>query len=137
MVNFKYSNILDNMLEVNAIFSNKWNILLDISGTGKSFLLKLIYSDYTASKSILGNDAFLGLDNQRIFDNCRDKQVILLDNADLYINNDLIAMLDTLDAVFIVSLKHTYDLIFPKDMNYYRVNLGDNKLVTERFNSNE
>lgn len=86
-INMNYSGV-----QIKANFNNKLNMLSGFSGTGKTFLMgavelfcrnnKIAYAvcDYRTQD----------IDSDKIKALCEKADVILLDNADLYLSNDIL-----------------------------------------------
>lgn len=101
--NYEYNSVL-----FSFDFRDKYNILYDYSGVGKSFMLDCI-------------SAYLTLENipYALFNyKCRqiyalDVDVILIDNADIILNRESFNRIKDSDCLFIISTK------FPSSYNMY------------------
>lgn len=89
-IKFNFSGI-----DIDAKFKNNFGILVGDSGTGKTLLMKAV------ELYCLKNDiAYQYMDSnmrtytqEQILDILSDKEVVLLDNADLYLTNDILNIL--------------------------------------------
>lgn len=109
-------------------FMNKINLLVDNSGTGKTFLLKMlkfycdendiscIHVDYTHKDMPLDNAS-----------------VLLFDKADLYFSKELFERLKILDAVSVISIKNTSQLDLFGDIGFYRLKNSGLLIETEKW----
>lgn len=98
-----------NGIDVECSFNNKLNILRGSSGSGKSLLLTAIdfYCTFNKISCRLCNYDIAGLRPDTIISICEDVEVVLLDNADLYLTEDILkAILKTAKFV-IMSIKNT------------------------------
>lgn len=122
LVDYEYNSTI-----FNVDFKNKINLLVDNSGTGKTFLLSMLkfycddnnitctHIDYIHRSIPLEGD------------------ILLFDKADLYFNNELFNKLKNLDAISIISIKNTTRLDMFGDIGMYRlINKGD-KVYTEKY----
>lgn len=98
-----------NGININGTFRKGLNILVGYSGTGKSLLLAAVdlYCIQNDIKCILCNynDAILSED--KIINICRGFDIVLLDNADLYITNDILINIRNMAEIVIMSMKNT------------------------------
>jgi DNA replication protein DnaC len=120
-------------IAVEADFKDHINILFGHSGTGKSFLFSVLsnffrrqglactYVNYGQVKSIEG--ILKGIDNL---------DVLMLDNADLYMSREIFSILVNCRATVIMSIKSMKDVRRDK-VGIYRVTYLDNTLSTERW----
>lgn len=98
-----------NGIRIKAEFSNKLNILTGYSGTGKTLLMSaidLFCLNSGISCRLCGyND--MNLAPQKIIDICKEADVVLLDNADLYLNNEMLQSIKQTAQFVVVSIKDT------------------------------
>lgn len=107
-------------------FKNKINFIIDDSGTGKTFLMKMMmfYCDnnnihYTHVDYVHKNMPLSG-------------DVLLFDKADLYFTNEIFNKIKNLDAISIISIKNKNHLNMCGDIGIYRlINKGNNIKVVE------
>lgn len=105
-------NLLYNGISINATFRNRINILSGYSGTGKTLLMqaaelfcmnnniKCTYCDFRCAQ----------LSEEQIENLCKNSQVIMFDNADLYLTNSLLNKFRTQDKIIIICMKNTCKL---------------------------
>lgn len=125
-------NINYNGIKIEAEFLNKINIFNGYSGTGKTLLMKATelycmnnkiscrYCDYRCQD----------LEEDQIINYCKNAEVILLDNADLYLTNDLLEKLK--DKFIVICMKDT-SVIDMLDTTEYIVHYENQKLTIEEF----
>lgn len=92
-----------------AEFQNKINLLVAGSGGGKTFLMKGI-EEWCLQNNIScwrfnGDTADISLDNIKCI--CRSHQVLLFDNASLYMTNELMDWLKKTNKYVIISAHKT------------------------------
>jgi hypothetical protein len=120
---YEYNSVL-----FNIDFRNKINLLVDNSGTGKTFLLKMLkfYCDEHDIPCVhvdyMHRD--MPLENAR---------VLLFDKADLYFSNELFERLKALDAVSVISIKNTSELDLFGDIGFYRLKNSGLLIETEKW----
>lgn len=116
-------------------FQDKINILRGPSGSGKTFLFNTI-SAYCYTKGI--SYAFIDYrflasnDEGLILSHCIGKDILLFDNADLYMSSELFNEVRKLGSTIIMSIKNTYGLNM-SEARSYRVMYEGNSLKTRRF----
>lgn len=102
-------------IRVDAKFNDGINVIYCYSGTGKTFLFTKL-NDYYANNNMhrvsLINYNFYNKSVDAVIDFCKGSDLILLDNADLYISHDLINRLKSICNCIVVSMKNT--LFFDK-----------------------
>lgn len=98
-----------NGITINASFNSKLNILVGDSGTGKTLLLSAIdlycLNNNISCRLCNYNDA--NLSPEQIKAICAGADILLLDNADLYMNNSLLKELLTTSQLIILNMKDT------------------------------
>lgn len=116
-------------------FEDKVNVIRGNSGTGKTFMFSTIAS-YCMLNSIkyayIDYNFVASNDTDLIYQHCYDKDIIILDNADLYLDSELFSKLLSLNATIILSKKTTYGLDM-KDAHLYVVNYDSDCLSTRRI----
>lgn len=94
-------------VSVNAAFKNGINLFYDISGSGKTFLFTIVKT-YCEENSIR-YEAFDYLNTNKstnsILNSCKGADIVILDNADLYITKPLLAELQKLCPCILISVK--------------------------------
>lgn len=101
-INEKYNGI-----DVTAYFDAELNILVGDSGTGKTLLINAIdlYCLNNNIKCRMCNYNDINLTDKQLLTICNDPDVILFDNADLYIRNDIIKELMNKHKIIVMSMK--------------------------------
>lgn len=93
-------------VSINVKLKDKLCCFIDDSGTGKSFLFTLIY-EYCKENNIpiaLLNYTATDFGDEAIISSCKNKSVVIFDNADLYLSNNIISSV-TADVI-IMSIKN-------------------------------
>ena len=117
-----------------AEFTGKVNILSSPSGTGKTFLLHAIES-FCLNQNIeysFYNCRYCILDEESIKNLCKDSHVVLLDNADLYLTNELLSWFKTQNMVVLICMKNTSHLDM-EGVIKYAVDYKDQRVRIEEF----
>lgn len=127
-------SIVYNGVSVDVEFNNKSNMLSGNSGTGKTFLMQAIdlYCINNNIKSLYIDYKFQGLDIEQLKSICMKSDVILLDNADLYVTNELIEWLSKNNKITIVCMKDTSDINM-ECISSYIVNYMNKHITIEEF----
>jgi len=117
-----------------AEFTGKLSLLSGYSGTGKTFLINAIelYCLNNKIKYAHVDYKFRDTKEEIIEGYCSDAEVILLDNADLYLTNDLLSALRKDNKFIIMCMKDTSGLDMA-DVDEYIVNYKDKKITVEVF----
>lgn len=123
-----------NGINFDVSFNDKVNLIRGNSGTGKTFLFRVI-SDYCVNNRIpcayVDYKIISNSDKDFILNYCKNKDIIILDNADLYLDNILLKMLKSLRGTIVLSKKSSYGLD-SIDMNLYTVSYDGKDLKTKR-----
>lgn len=130
-IDFNYGSI-----EVKVDLKDKICVFFDMSGTGKTFLFTMLKSYFLdAGISFISVDytSYKILDS---YDFSDDTEVIILDNADLYMNEKLFSNLDASGKLIVMSIKDIGNLN-QKNMGFYRVLYKDTLLKVKRLGENE
>ena len=125
---------VSNGISCDVNFIDKLNIIKGASGTGKTFLFNVIYSYCTFSGikcAFIDYRVVASGNTDLIFEMCKNKSIVILDNADLYLTQDLFSRIRTLDCTVIVSKKSTFGLDM-RDVHLYTVNYSGDSLSTVR-----
>lgn len=107
-VDIKYNGI-----SIKADFNNSLNFLVGNSGTGKTLLMKAVqlYCLNNKIKNIYCDSDCSGLTSSQIIDQCSDKEVVILDNADLYLTREILEEIQKDDdKIIIVCMKNTCNI---------------------------
>jgi ABC-type lipoprotein export system ATPase subunit len=119
-------------IHVDAEFTDNICYLLDNSGTGKTFLFSLLFNycslngvsiaslDYKSSNSSVNE----------IVEYCNNKSVVIFDNADLYLNRDILERIKA--DLILISVKKISGLI-RKNSGRYRVLTSENSISVKRW----
>lgn len=122
-----------NTTQFDIDFTDKICVLYDNSGTGKTYLLTVLrdYAVRMKLKFCSFNYEAENISEQDIINIVKDKELVLFDNADLYLTNNILKICKDNSITTIISLKDvvSYDL---KESGYYRVIYKDGHLVTKR-----
>lgn len=115
-------------VECNVLFQRKVNILKGDSGTGKSWLFRLLQSYFVANGiSYYFVNYLTRSEPETIIAQAKKVQYLLLDNADLYLNSDTIGELLQCDATCIVATR-LIKLLDIRKMGFYKVVYKDEAL---------
>ncbi len=119
-------------VDIDVKFTDKINFIVQDSGTGKSYLFGLL-SEYCQSVGIsclLFNYATLPFVGS-LRDISVGKDVVILDNADLYMNSDLLSFFESSGCLVIISIKSVAEL-HSNSAGYYFVDYTNGVISTER-----
>ena len=115
-------------------FEGKINLLEDNSGTGKTFLCTALRS-YLADKGIpclaINSKIFQHLDFQNLI--LDGKEVIILDNADLYLTDELLERLKKSTAIVIIALHDSLQFNFGKETIRYFCEYKNSTVTVRRW----
>lgn len=120
-------------IELNLNFEYKINILLDNSGTGKTYLMTIL-SNYFMKKGLtvkfINYTNYYGKCIYKDIKDGMDCDILFLDNADLYMNNEIFKEIIKSMGIVIVSLKDRFMLadIDSKLYGFYRINISNNTI---------
>lgn len=122
----------DGNVSLNCILDRKLMLLEGNSGSGKTYLMDLLKSYFVINKvpfRAFSMDAF-GADESAIISMCRGAQVVLFDNADLYLTSGIVkSILNDVDLVIICA--HTFDMDdYVESMGYYTVNYSPDGIIS-------
>lgn len=109
-------------------------ILLDDSGTGKTFMFEMLES-YFVAKGIEYKKYDYSSENEDtdwFIQGMRKANIVLLDNADLYMTKELFNYLKSSEKQIIMSIKHTEKLGSFENCGFYIINYENNNLKTVR-----
>lgn len=116
-------------------FSDRLNLVKGSSGTGKTFLCNTVHA-YCVSEEIscafINNRVAASADKDAIYCMCRNKEIIILDDTELYLDSELFDRIRDLSCTVIVVRKVTFGLNM-EDVHLYFVNFKGNQLRTRRL----
>lgn len=124
-----------NGVDFDINFKDRINVIKGASGTGKTFLFNMISSYCTSNKipyAFIDYKFLASGDEDLIFYHCRNKKLIILDNADLYLTSELFNKIRNLNATIILSKKSTFGLNMD-DAHLYTIDYIDDSLITRRL----
>ena len=98
----------------------------------KAFLLYHFYWQQLANKISYSYIDYKDIDrgSDIIKASCRNKDIVMLDNADLYISNELLEEIKKTAKIIIISLKQIY-MIDTSNCNFYYVTYENSQITTE------
>lgn len=127
-MNFLVEN---NNISVDVNFNKGINFLIGSSGSGKTFLLKsIVLFCKLKNISYVKIDYTSDLNEDIILLSCKEKEVILLDNADLYLSPNMYNKIKSLNSIVIISKKKISNLSC-NDTKMYVVHYRDKHLSIE------
>lgn len=130
--NYKYSGI-----DINAEFEPAINVLSGNSSTGKTLLMHAI-ENYCERSNDVGmscryfNSKDRKLSEEKILSIAEDFDIILFDNADLYMTRHIIDELKKTDKIVIMSIKIIFGLGLTREPEYL-LSYKNKKLKAVRF----
>lgn len=129
IINEKIGNVF-----VNVNFIDKICNLTSNSGDGKSYLFNLLYMFYldTDTKVVLINYTRIRDSEESIFSSCKDADVVLLDNADLYLTDSLVDKLLELNSMILFCARTEIARRF-KGQHRYKIKFEGSKLTSRRY----
>lgn len=131
-IQFQLENT-DVLFDIN--FLDKLNLIKGSSGTGKTFLFNVIQA-YCITEGIscafIDSKVLSNGNKDIIYSMCLDKEIIILDNADLYLDSELFDKIRKLNCTVIISKKVTFGLNM-ENVHLYLVNYERNVLNTKRW----
>lgn len=116
-------------------FTDRINVIKGASGTGKTFLFNILMSYCVNNKisyAYIDYNFLASGDESLIFSHCLNKDLIMLDNADLYLTFELFNKIRSLDATIILSKKSTFGLNM-EDAHLYNIEYINSSLITRRI----
>lgn len=98
--------------EIDISFDTTVSALVDNSGTGKTFLFTLLsaYNEKRGVKTFFCNSLLADKPKDILLELCKSSDLILLDNADLYLDNDFLEEVKSLGKQTIISIKNIHSL---------------------------
>lgn len=112
---------------------HKWNMLSGYSGTGKTFLMQAVelFCKNNSIACIYCDYRFADYTDEQIKELSKNAKIVLLDNADLYLNNDLFSWFKD-KLLFIACMKDTTGLDM-YGVHKYITNYKDKRITVEEF----
>ena len=113
-------------------FSDKFNIIKQDSGTGKTFMFGVIdaYCKKNGISCLLCNYSMLEF-KDNFDEHIEGKSLVLLDNADLYLDSSLLSELESKDCIVVISIKSLVGL-YVEDVGFYSVKYDEDSLTVVR-----
>lgn len=124
----------DSNINLSINITDSVAILSDDSGTGKTFMFEMLES-YFVAKGIAYKKFDCNSENEDadwFIHGMRKANIVLLDNADLYMTKKLFNYLKSSDKQVIMSIKHTEKLGSFENCGFYTINYENNYLKTVR-----
>ncbi len=123
-----------NGININVFFDSKLNILVGNSGTGKTLLMSALdlYCLNNNIKCRLCNYNDANLSKEQIMTVCKGSDVLLLDNSDLYVDDELLKKLLGTSKIIIMSMKDTSG-IDTDQSEQYLVEYNDLSLIVRKL----
>lgn len=130
---------------INANFCERVNVLRSDSGTGKSFLFDLLLagaliqncSFYNLKFGLIDYNTILNgsLIKEHIIEVCKNKDVILMDDADLYLSRSLIRelLIEFPNLMFIISIKFLHSILGIESFAFYTLEHTPHKLMVKKY----
>lgn len=123
-------------INVSVKFTDKINLLVGDSGSGKSFLLSLIEEKYSNDDNIhiacFDYKVARNINKDEMIKLAGDNDIVILENADLYMTKDLYQALSNDKCIVIASSKNY--LSVPTELSgVYIVDYVDDKISTRRL----
>lgn len=105
------------------------NILTGYSGTGKTFMFKAIteYLKANGMRCIYFDNTAMNFSEKALKEACNNKELIIFDNADLYLTQGIIDYARNIGTV-IISMKLAFNLKL-KPYSVYKISYTDDKVV--------
>lgn len=122
-------------LNIKVSISDRIAVFFDDSATGKTYLFgilrkklimegeKVIFVNSESMRTKDGSDIVLNSD------------VVILDNADLYLTDELFDRIMKCKALVLLSVKSIKHILRSDEIGYYRVKFGNDVLMTVRRNT--
>jgi chromosomal replication initiation ATPase DnaA len=120
----------NNTTKVDAHFNTGINVIYGYSGIGKTYLFKIL-NDYYMNNDKL-NVAYVDFNysnksEESIIEYCKNADIVILDNADLYITKSLISKLRKICNCIVISMKN--NIFFDdNDITQFQVKYENNMI---------
>lgn len=122
-----------NGLHFSVEFKDNLSVLNDLSGTGKTFLFKVLkeYCREHDISCIYCNYEFADYKKENIINLCKDNDIVIFDNADLYLTDEILEAVRNPSRLVVVSIKNLFSLKI-QNAGYYYVAYDGKRLCTLR-----
>lgn len=127
-MSLKISDYIYNFTTFYANFENKINLLVDSSGTGKTFLLQMLRFYCSENNLTCTHVDFIHKDIP-----LGSSDILLFDKADLYFTSEIFEELKHLDAISVVSIKSLTRLNLEGDIGLYKLINTGTEITVERY----
>lgn len=128
MMDFKFKH---KNLDVNVSFKNCVTVLTNSSGSGKSFLLSMLYSEArNRGINVVFVDYSVVVHQETLLNDVSGYDFILMDNSDLYMTKSLYSQLNSLQVPVVMSL-HNLDRVDARYCPVYSVHFDDKLMYLE------
>lgn len=119
---------------VNVEFKDKLNLLSGYSGTGKTFLMQAIelYCLNEKINCVYCDFRYMNFEAEQIKVMCKNAEVVLLDNADLYLTDEILSWLREQGKMLIICMKDTSGIDM-ENMYEYIVRYQAKNITIEEF----
>ena len=126
----------DSNINLSINITDSVAILLDDSGTWKTFMLEMLESYFVANGIAYKKFDYSSEneDTNWFIQGMQKANIVLLDNADLYMTKELFNYLKSSNKQVIMSIKHTEKLGSFENCGFYTINYDNNNLKTVREN---
>jgi hypothetical protein len=123
-----------NKISVSASLNNKLNILTGNSGTGKTLFIYAFkaYCEKNNIRYAFFDYNYYDKSAEQIIDACKESDIILMDNADLYISKDIMKEIKDKSKLIILVLKNTA-MIDNTEATEYIAHYANLKLTLEEI----
>lgn len=119
-----------NGIHFDVCLEDRVNLFSGVSGEGKTFLFKTLKAHLKINgvSCIYFNNTATDFSEMAIKEACNNKEVIIFDNADLYLTQDILDYVTNISDTVIISMQLYCRLKF-KSYRFYAVEYSGNNLV--------
>lgn len=131
-INWIYKGVSNINLSINI--TDKVAILLDESGTGKTFMFQMLAS-YCVINQIPFEKFDYGSENKELswfIQSMKNASIVIMDNADLYMTPELFEYLKSCGKQVIISIKHEEAMTSYENCGFYVIDYNGDTLKTVR-----
>ena len=123
-----------NTTQFDIDFTDKICVLYDNSGTGKSYLLKSLrtYAESNNIKYTFFDYKADGMAEKEVIERIKGNELVLFNNADLYMTNNIIKAIKQEGVLAIMELRSVVEFDL-RESGYYRVKYEVNNVITKRL----
>ena len=128
-------NEVFNKIHFDVLFIDKINLFSGLSGEGKTFLF-MVLDEYLLESGVSYShfdSRYTNYSEDQLISLCVNKDVVIFDNADLYLTQRILDYVFKNVDIFIISIKFYCRLRFDL-FNFYAINYSGNSLVVRREN---